>query len=52
MEGVNGLISLEVKCLDDAGFEKAYAVIGTGIAVDVLTDMLSSDDCFSRYIDP
>ena len=27
-------------------------MIGTGIAVDVLTDMLSSGDCFLRYTDP
>ena len=48
-EGRTGLISFEVNCLNDAGFEKAYAMIGTGIAVDVLTDMLSSSDCFLRY---
>ena len=52
IEDMIGLISFEVKCLNDAGFEKAYAMIGTGIAVDVLTDMLSSDDYFSRYTDP
>ena len=47
IEGLIGLISLEFKCLNDAGFEKAYAMIGTGIAVDVLTDLLSSRYCFS-----
>ena len=52
IQGLNGLISFKVKCLNDAGFEKAYAMIGTGIAVDVLTDMLSSDGCYSRHTDP
>ncbi len=51
-EGLTGLISFDVKCLNDAGFERAYAMIGTGIAVDVLTDMLSSCDRFSRYAEP
>ena len=52
IEGLTGLISSEVKCLNDAGFERAYAMIGTGIAVDVLTDLLSSRDYFSRYAEP
>ena len=52
IEGLTGLISFEVKCLNDAGFERAYAMIGTGIVVDVLTDMLSSCDNLSRYAGP
>lgn len=49
IQGLTGLIPFKVKCLNDAGFERAYAMIGTGIAVDVLTDMLSSGDCLLRY---
>ena len=52
IEGLTRLIPFEVKCLNDAGFEKAYGMIGTGIAVDVLTDMLSSGDGFLRYTEP
>ena len=51
-EGLIGLISFQVKCLNDAGSERTYSMIGTGIVVDVLTDMLSSDGCFSGYTDP
>ena len=51
-EGLTGLISFEVSCLNDAGFEKAYAMTGTGIAVDVVTDMLSSRDCSPKYLEP
>ena len=52
IEDLIGLISFEVRCLNYAGFEKAYAMITTSIAVDVLTDMLSSRDHFPRYAEP
>ena len=50
-EGLTELISFEVSCLNDAGFEKAWAMTGTGIFVDVVTDMLSSRNYFSRYLE-
>lgn len=49
---LTGLISFEGQCLDDGGNGKAYAMIVTGIAVDILTDMLSSRNNFPEYLEP